>query len=143
MRSASLRAAIASGTSVGCRGAGMLRMISRKTALDLEIGDHLGIDGLGERDALVPAVGVARDAADHHDRALGALEQRRLLSPARAARPGGRRHVAGGVDGLQRLGQPRLLHLGIEIDVHRAHRRRLAIQVARISASRAAAGEAG
>ena len=61
---------------VGGRGAGVLRMIGREAAADLEIGDHLGVERLRERDALVPAVEAARDAADQHHRMLRRLEQR-------------------------------------------------------------------
>ena len=143
MRSASLRAAIAGHQRVGCRGAGMLRMISRKPHSILR--------------SVITLASTVSASATRWFQPSGSRETRPTTITGRSARSsiaaasftcsgggrGGRRHVAGGVDGLQRLGQPRLLHLGIEIDVHRAHRRRIGHPVARISASRAAAGEAG
>ena len=58
---------------------GMQRMIGRERGAELELGDDLGVERLGERDALVPALQAARHPAHQDDRILRRLEQRRGL----------------------------------------------------------------
>ena len=53
--------------------AGMQRMIGREGGAELELGDDLGVERLGERDALVPALQAARHPAHEDERVLGRL----------------------------------------------------------------------
>ncbi len=71
-------------------------------------------------------VQAARDPAHEDDRVLGRFEQcRGLRHQLGRGRGGGRRHEAGDLDRPERLGELRLLHLGIEVDVDRPHRGRI------------------
>ncbi len=102
----------------------MQRMVGREAAPDLEVGDHLGVDRLGERDALVPPLNAARHPSDHHHRMLRRLDQGgRLVDQLGRGRRLRVRHVARDIDRSERLGELRLLHLRVEIDVDGAHGR--------------------
>ena len=102
------------------RGAGVERVIGREAATDLEVADHFGIERLCERDTVVPAVDAARHAPHQDDGVVRGLEDRRRVLDEFGRRCGiGERHETGGLDRRERLRQPCLLHLGIEIDVDR------------------------
>ena len=106
------------------RRAGMQRMIGREGGADFQFGDDLGVEVLGERDARVPAFDAAADAAHQDDRVLRAFEDvRGLLHLVGGGGLDRRRHEAVHIDRRQRLGKLRLLHLRIEVDVDRPHRR--------------------
>ena len=105
----------------------MQRMIGREGGAELELGDDLGVDRLSERHALVPTFEAARHAAHQNDRALRRLEQLRgLAHQLRVSRRDGQGLIALDVDRRQLIGELVLLHLGVEIDVDRAHRRGVA-----------------
>ena len=57
------------------RRADMQRMIGGEGGARLEVGDDAGAEALGERDARVPGVEVARDAAGKDHRMLGGAQQ--------------------------------------------------------------------
>ncbi len=106
------------------RRAEMAAMIGRKARADLQVGDDPRADRFGKRHARVPCVFAARRAADQHDGDLRGLQQRRgLRDRVGIRRARDRRHEARGIDRRQRLGELRLLHLGIEIHVDRPLRR--------------------
>ena len=109
------------------RRADVQRMIGRKGRADLEVGADLGAERLGERDARRPGLRVARQPAGEDQRMLGGAQHRdRLAHPPRGPGPattGGMKRVD--VDRRQRLGELRLLHLGVEVDVDGALRRRV------------------
>ena len=98
-------------------------MIGREGGADLEVGADAGADGFRERDARVPGIEAARDAAGEDQRLLGVGEQvDRAAHRLRRGRLRDRRDEAGEVDRRQLLGELRLLHLGVEVDVNRALR---------------------
>ena len=108
------------------RRAGMQRMIRREARADLEIGHDTGVERLGECDAGVPGFFAARGAPGEDHDLPGRLQHRRRLAHQVGRRGSrNRRHVAPGIDRRQLLGELRLLHAGVEIDVDRAHRRRV------------------
>ena len=96
--------------------AGMQRMIGRERGADLEIGDHARAEALGQRDARVPGVEIARDAAGEDHRMLGVAQQ-----------------VGGLRDGVRRRRALDLRHEALGVDRRRAARRALS---SCISASR-------
>ena len=55
-------------------------MIGRESRADFQIGDDARIERLGERNARVPGVDVARGAAGEDQDLLGAFEQRGRLA---------------------------------------------------------------
>ena len=104
--------------------AGMQRVIGREGRADFEIGDDARAQALGQRDARVPGIEIARYAAGQDHRMLGMAQQiGGFLDGLGRGRALDLRHVALGVDRGDRLGQFRFLHLGVEIDVSRPARR--------------------
>jgi hypothetical protein len=98
-------------------------MVGWEAGADFQIGDHLGIERFGERDAGVPGRFAARTAAGEDEHLLGAFEDLRGPANELGGRRGrNRRHVARRIDRRQRLRNFGLLHLGIEVDVDRTLR---------------------
>ena len=100
------------------------RMVGREGGADFHVGDDARIQPLGQRDAFVPRLFAARDAAGEHDDMFGVAQQAGGLRD----RLGGRRalelrHVTLGVDRRHGFRELCLLHLGVEIDVSRPARR--------------------
>ena len=64
---------------VGCLGrqhaaagrAGMQRMIGREGGADFDVGDDARVQALGQGDARLPGIKIARHASGEHDRMLG------------------------------------------------------------------------
>ena len=76
MTSAARIASAASGSEHRAAGrAGMQRMIGRERRADLEIGDDARVQPLGERDARVPGLDIARRPAGEDHRLLRAAQQ--------------------------------------------------------------------
>ena len=108
----------------GRRIADVQRMIGRERRADLEVGGDARVDRLGELDAALPVLDLARHAAGQDQRLLGAEQHiGGLLDQIGRRALHHRRHVALGVDRRQRRRQLALLHLGVEVDVGRAARR--------------------
>jgi hypothetical protein len=98
----------------------MRGMIGRKHRALLEIGDHAGTDLLGEPDARLPELRLARPAPEHDHRPLGVREQRRR--PIDGALPRPRRlgrQEAGYVRPLRLLLQSGFLQSGVQANVDR------------------------
>ena len=104
--------------------AGMKRMIGREGGADFHVGDDARVQPFGQRDARVPGVEIARNAAGEHDRMLGVAQK---VGGCRDGLRGRRafdfRHVAPGVDRRHGFGELQLLHFRVEIDVGRPARR--------------------
>ena len=104
----------------------MRRMIGREHRALLEVGDHAGAEPLGELDARLPELGLARAAAEHDHRLLARLA---AAPPLRrrdsfAGRGGCRRLEALHVGPFRLLVELLLLEAGVETDVDRRGRRR-------------------
>src|SRR5579862_7532154 len=108
------------------RRAGMQRMIGGEGGARLEVGDHAGAEPLSKRDARVPGVEVAGDAAGKDYRMLGGAQKLGGLGHhRRRCRALHLRHQPLRVDRGDRFGESFFLHAGVEIDVSRSARRRV------------------
>src|SRR3977135_4422292 len=106
--------------------AGMQRVIGWEGGTELEFGDDFGVERFCERDAVVPSFNTAADAPHQDHGVFGRFQESgRLFHQLRTGCGDGLRLKALDVDWRKWFGKLVLLHLGIEIDVNRAHRRRV------------------